>query len=76
MERLREPRGRSTAIGGSEVVVTGSSTAAVVVLDVCQWRYENAPLALGAIGLGTVSGSGGCVVVVGGGRVRDAHEWP
>ena len=42
--------------------------------DVCQWRCGKAPLALGAIGLGTVPGSGGCVVVVGGGRVRDAHE--
>ena len=65
---------RGCAGRGSEVVVTASSTAAVVMLDVCQWRCEKAPLALGAIGLGTVPGSGGCVVVVGGGRVRDAHE--
>ena len=69
----RRPCWRAAGLA-SQVVVTASAAAAVMMLDVCQWRCGKAPLALGAIGVGTVPGSGGCVVVVGGGRVRDAHE--
>ena len=81
----RRPCWRAAGLA-SQVVVTASAAAAAMMLDVCQcgtgdampdvcqWRCGKAPLALGAIGLGTVPGSGGCVVVVGGGRERDAHE--
>ena len=48
----------------------GSGTGDAM-LDVCQWRCGKAPLALGPIGLGTVAGSGGCVVVVAVGRLLE-----